>query len=150
MNKCLILYYSQHHQNTKKILMEIAKTYTDISIYSLKSEAMPDLSEYDLIGFASGVYMGKPHSSILNFVNSHQNLLKDKKVFTILTSGSNQKKYSKSFHLFLQNHGCNVLGGYQCKGFDTYGFFKFIGGTAKGHPNHNDISKAVSFIQQFF
>lgn len=150
MNKCIILYYSQHHQNTKKILMKILETYPDISIVSLTSEALPNLTEYDLIGFASGIYMGKPHSSILNFVDTHQKLLQGKKVFTILTSGSNQKKYNKFFHLFLLNHGCHVLGGYQCKGFDTYGIFKFIGGTTKGHPNYNDVSKAVSFIQQIF
>lgn len=130
--------------------MKIAEMYQDISIISLTSEELPDLSEYDLFGFASGVYMGKPHSTILSFVDTNQNILQGKKVFTILTSGSNQKKYSKLFHSFLLKHGCVVLGGYQCKGFDTYGLFKFIGGTAKRHPNDNDVSKAVSFIQQIF
>ncbi|MDD3570508.1 MAG: flavodoxin domain-containing protein [Lachnospiraceae bacterium] len=148
MNKCIILYYSQHHQNIKKILLQIAESYPDISLVSLTPETFPNFSEYDLIGFASGIYMGKPHSSILNFVDTQQKLLQGKKVFTILTSGSNQKNYGKFFHTFLLNHGCQVLGGYQCKGFDTYGIFKFIGGTAKGHPNNGDISKAVSFIKQ--
>lgn len=150
MNKCIIFYYSKHHENTKKVLIQIAEMYPDISMVSLTSETLLDLSEYDLIGFASGVYMGKPHSSILNFLDNHQKQLQDKKVFTILTSGSNHKKYSNFFHSLLLNHGCQVLGGYQRKGFDTYGIFKFIGGTAKGHPNNDDVSKAVSFIQQIF
>ena len=37
------------------------------------------------------------------------------------------------------------IGRFQCKGFDTYGPFKLIGGIAKGHPDQKDIREAVEF-----
>ena len=42
---------------------------------------------------------------------------------------------------------CRELGAYQCKGYDTYGPFKFVGGIAKGHPNGEEINGAVEFYQ---
>ncbi|MGB3985262.1 MAG: flavodoxin, partial [Limnochordia bacterium] len=39
-----------------------------------------------------------------------------------------------------------LLGTYGCRGFDTFGPFKLVGGIAKGHPNENDIAGAVKFF----
>ncbi|HAP20133.1 MAG TPA: flavodoxin, partial [Lachnospiraceae bacterium] len=33
-----------------------------------------------------------------------------------------------------------------CKGYDTFGPFKLVGGIAKGHPDGNDLKAAVSFV----
>lgn len=38
-----------------------------------------------------------------------------------------------------------MLGVYGCRGFDTFGPFKLIGGIAKGHPTQNEIDGAVEF-----
>ena len=42
---------------------------------------------------------------------------------------------------------CNELGRYQCKGFDTYGPFKLVGGLQKGHPTYEEIQGAVDFYK---
>ena len=55
--KTAIVYASVHHGNTKKIIDEIAKT-KDVELLDATQTVEKDLSEYDLIGFASGVYGG--------------------------------------------------------------------------------------------
>ena len=61
--KTAIVYASVHHGNTKKIIDEIAKT-NDVELIDATQTVEKDLSEYDLIGFASGVYGGKFHQSL--------------------------------------------------------------------------------------
>ena len=41
-----------------------------------------------------------------------------------------------------------LLGTYGCKGFDTFGPLKLIGGIAKGHPDENDIKGAIEFFKE--
>ena len=73
--KTAIVYASVHHGNTKKIIDEIAKT-NDVELIDAIQTVEKDLSEYDLIGFASGVYGGKFHQSIsqttkMYFLSAH-------------------------------------------------------------------------------
>ena len=39
----------------------------------------------------------------------------------------------------------NIVGRFSCKGFDTFGPFKLIGGVSKGHPDDKDLAEAVEF-----
>ena len=43
--------------------------------------------------------------------------------------------------------GCPVLGEFSCKGYDTYGPFKLMGGISKGHPDAQDLENARSFYR---
>jgi hypothetical protein len=69
------------------------------------------------------------------------------KTFILYTSGTASRKYAKNFSEHLTQIGLQILGIYRCKGYDTYGFWKLIGGIAKGHPNEVDIVAGVSFIK---
>ena len=40
-----------------------------------------------------------------------------------------------------------LVGRFSCKGFDTFGPFKLIGGVAKGHPDDKDLAEAVEFYR---
>lgn len=46
-----------------------------------------NLSQYDCIGFASGIYMGKFHASIFRFLDSRRNAV-PQNAFVVSTSGS--------------------------------------------------------------
>ena len=61
--KTAIIYASVHHGNTKKIIDEIAKS-NEVDLIDATQVTEKDLSGYDLIGFASGVYYGKFHQSV--------------------------------------------------------------------------------------
>ena len=84
--KAAIIYASVHHENTKKVVEAIAGENA-VDLIDATKEKERDLSGYDLIGFASGVYYGKFHQTVLNFASV--NLPADKDVFLICTCGGN-------------------------------------------------------------
>lgn len=103
------------------------------------------LGDYDLIGFASGIYMGKLHGKLIRFIKTNQSKLKN--IFLVYTSGSGSKKYGKKIKKELTDLGLSVIDTFSCKGFDTYGPWKLIGGLAKKHPNENDFANYSLFIK---
>ncbi len=50
-----IIYYSQHHGNTKKLLDAIAAA-EDVTLIDVTANPDADLSAFDRIGLASGIY----------------------------------------------------------------------------------------------
>lgn len=82
--KIAIVYASVHHGNTKKLVDAIADAYGTELIDATKIKEK-NLSEYDAIGFASGIYYGKFHQAVLNFASV--NLPQEKTVFLICTHG---------------------------------------------------------------
>lgn len=104
------------------------------------------LEEYDCIGFASGVYFGKFHDSVLSF--ARQYLPQGKPVFFVCTYGGDKGNSTKVLTEIAKGKDCRVLGEFGCKGYDTYGPFKLVGGIAKGHPNTRDLENARSFFRQ--
>ena len=141
--KTAIVYASVHHGNTKKIIDEIAKT-NDVELIDATQTVEKDLSEYDLIGFASGVYGGKFHQSVLKFASV--NLTDNKNVFLICTYGG--RPVFKSIEQVIAYKHDNIVGSFSCKGFDTFGPFKLIGGGSKGHPDEKDIAAAIEFYNR--
>ena len=78
--KIAIIFASVHHGNTRKVVEQIAQN-NDVDLIDATQEKEKDLSEYDRIGFASGIYYGKFHQSVLNFASV--NLPEYKEVFLI-------------------------------------------------------------------
>ena len=50
--KTAIIYYSKHHQNTKKLLDAIAKKHPEVDLFDVTKISKMDLSKYDQIGRA--------------------------------------------------------------------------------------------------
>ena len=142
--KTAIIYYSQHHGNTKKLIDSIASKH-EIAMIDIAKNPDLSLSDYDIIGFASGIYFGKFHKSIIQCIS--QKLPENKKVFFIYTYGSKSDNYIKSAEKAAIAKNSKIAGSFHCNGFDTFGPFKLIGGIAKGHPNENEISEAIKFFE---
>lgn len=142
--KTAIIYASMHHENTKKLVDAIAKDESIDTVNSLKIKEF-DLESYDLIGFASGVAYGRYYPQILQFMED--NLPSGKKTFFIHTGGSPKENQNSATMAVADKKQCEYLGTYFCKGFDTYGPFKLIGGIAKGHPDAEEIDGAVNFFK---
>ena len=53
--------------------------------------------------------------------------------------------YTKEVKVLAELRSCKWLGEYGCKGFDTFGPFKLVGGIQKGHPTEEEIQGAVDF-----
>lgn len=142
--KTAIIYYSRHHENTKKLLDAIKGASSDeITLFDVTTTPSVNLKEYDLIGFASGIYYSKFEKKVLEFAEN--NTPDGKDVFFIYTCGAEKKGYTKAICEALSKTNANILGEYGCLGFDTYGPFKLIGGIAKNHPDNTEILNAISF-----
>ena len=143
--KTVIVYASTHHGNTKKLLEAIAER-NDVDLMDVIANTRYDLSGYDRIGIASGIAFGKYYPQMLKFLEN--NLPKGKDVFYIHTAGDPRESHADSAKSIATGRNCRSLGVYYCKGFDTFGPFKLIGGIAKGHPTEREIHRAVVFYER--
>lgn len=143
--KTAIVYYSKHHGNTEKLLKEIAAGHDDVTLIDVTSKPDADVTGYDRVGFASGIYYSKFHKSVLNF--ARERLPEGCKTFYLYTCGADKKGYTDAISAAVAAHHGQELGAFGCLGFDSYGPFKLIGGIAKGHPDDNDLQNAVKFYE---
>lgn len=142
--KTAIIYKSIHHGNTKKIA-EIMANPLEADLVDLKDIDKDIIKEYDLIGFGSGIYYGKPHKKLMKFVEE-LNQLENRKVFVFSTSG--RGKPNKWLKETLSDKGFEVIGEFHCKGYDTYGLTKLVGGISKGKPDEEDLKNAEKFANR--
>ena len=142
--KAIIIYASTHHGNTLKVV-EAIEQECEVEVVDATKVHEKDLKDYDLIGFASGIFFTKFSEQVLNF--ARVNLPVNKDVFYIATAGNPMERNFNSIADICRDKKCNERGRFQCKGFDTYGPFKLIGGIQKGHPDEADLKAAVEFYK---
>lgn len=145
--KAVIVYTSRHHGNTKMLVDAIAGKY-NVDIINAASCETVELADYDLIGIASGVAYAKYYPQMLSFLE--RNLPNGKKVFFLHTAGSPRKSHNAAAKEITDARKCICLGTYFCKGYDTYGPFKVLGGIAKGHPNQDEIAAVIRFFGELY
>ena len=145
MGKTVIAYYSQHHGNTKKLLDALKEYDPELELIDVTEKHEADLSVYDRIGFASGIYYLKFAEQVLRFAKV--NLVPDKDVFFIATAGNPTNGVFGAIAAVAKEKHCNELGRYVCHGYDTFGPLKLMGGIQKGHPDEKDIAGAVEFYK---
>ncbi len=145
MGKTAIAYYSKHHGNTKKILDAIKGHDPELELFDVTKKHEVDLSKYDRVGFASGIYYGKFADQLLNFTKVNLPTYKD--VFFIATAGNPMKGNFNAILDVVSTKHCTEIGRFQCKGYDTYGPFKLVGGIQKGHPTEEELLSAVEFYK---
>ena len=143
--KTAIIYYSRHHENTKKLLEAIYKWYPDIALIDITKQENIDLTLYDRIGFASGIYYSKFQKRLIELAK--EKMPEGKETFFIYTCAAKKKGYTKAISEAVKVHHASILGEYGCYGFNTYGPFKLIGGMKKGHPNEEEIENAIKFYE---
>ena len=140
-----IVYYSKHHGNTKQLLHAIAAEDASVTLIDVTEQPDADLSPYDRIGLASGIYFSAFAKQIIAFAEAH--LPESRDVFYIYTHGAPVGGFLKSVRAVAKKKNCREIGRYHCYGYDTFGPFGKIGGIAKGHPSEKDIAKAVAFFR---
>ena len=145
--KALLVLYSYHHNNTKKIAKVLAKIL-NADIKKPQQINPEELQEYNLLGFGSGIYGAKHHKSLLSLVDKLPQV-RNKKIFVFSTSaitGEDKKADDhSSLNEKLQSKGYSIVDEFQCKGFNTNSFLRFFGGMNKGRPNADDLKSAEEF-----
>jgi len=155
VNKSLLVLFSYHHKNTEKIGNVFAKVL-DAQIKTPQQINPKKLQEYSLIGFGSGIYDGKHHKFLLDFVDKLPQVT-NKNAFIFSTfgvpafavDGGYIKEYIAKNHSLirekLQSKGYTIIDEFSCVGFNTNSFLKLFGGINKGRPNAEDLKHAKEF-----
>ena len=147
--KTLIVYESPHHGNTEKVAKVIADVL-EARLVKPKELDISAVAEYDLLGFGSGIYIGKHHKNLFSIVDKlphHEN----KKAFIFSTSGAgenNTARNHKAMREKLMEKGFTIAGEFSCKGFSDVGPLKLFGGVNKGRPNKDDLSATGDFAKR--
>ena len=144
--KTAIVYYSKHHGNTKKLAEAIAQADEAVTLIDVTEQPEADLSDYERIGLASGIYFSSFAKQLISFAEAH--LPEGREVFYLYTHGAPVGGFLKGIRAAAKAKNCREIGAFHCKGFDTFGPFAKIGGIAKGHPTEKEIDKAVRFYKE--
>jgi flavodoxin len=142
--KVLIIYNSVHRGNTEKIAKEMAESI-DADILSYNEVDGYNVLDYDLVGFGSGIYYGKPGKDFVEFIDRLP-VVKNKRAFVFTTSGKGDSSYSEKLAAKVSENGFKIVGEFSCKAFDAWGPLKLIGGINKGRPNSDDLKSAHNFV----
>ncbi|MCD6523121.1 MAG: flavodoxin domain-containing protein [Candidatus Diapherotrites archaeon] len=143
--RVLLVYHSQTG-NTKRIAEAIASGIGKECVVKKVSEVKPgDIKRFDVIGFGTGVYFGKPGRSIVEFIERLPKAKKRVFVFATYGIGFFGKKAIKTLETKLEAKGFTVGKAFGCLGFDNWGLLKIVGGINKGKPNEEDIKRAHEF-----
>ena len=139
-----IVYCSKHHGNTRKLVEAIAAKH-DVTLIDAQAQPDAELSGYDVVGFASGIYGFQFDPQVTKLAGK---VLEGQRVFLLYTSAMNKDAHAKGVRQALAARGAVELGIFGCQGYNTFGPFRLVGGTSKGHPDAQDIANAVAFFEQ--
>lgn len=145
--RALIIYVSLHHGNTKKVADEMAAA---LQCQALTPEqvAVDTLTAYDLLGFGSGLYFGPHHERVLKFARALPTL--SAQAFVFSTRGRwHVGRAHEPLKKILRSKGLRIVGEFSCRGFDTVGPLKYVGGIARGRPNAKDLADARAFTRKW-
>ena len=144
MMKTAICYYSRHHGNTRSVLEAMAQE-GETALIDVTARQSVRLEEYDCVGFASGIYGFEMHKAVVEYARQYRP--QGKPVFFVYTYGGAKGTGAKALAELAREKDCPVLGEFSCKGYDTFGPFKLVGGIAKGHPDGRDLENARQFYR---
>ena len=143
--KIIIFYHTQHGNNTKKLVEAIKSKYNSIEIHQTPCEII-DVSSYDFVGFASGVYFWYFGKTIYQQIEKLEGM-NGKKCFCLSTSGAGGS-FKDCFKNEIEKKGGIFLGGFEVPGHTNYFPLSIFGGLNKGRPNEEDFNNAIKFLEE--
>lgn len=142
--KILIIVKSKHNDNTLKIAEAMSEA-GPVTLTELEHAHLYKLSDYDVVGYGSGIYFGKHDKELMKFVEG----LDDDRAYTFVFSTSGAKSFQKNnaaLVKLLESKNKIVLGTFGCLGLDKFFIFALGGGINKGKPDFDDFDAAQTFM----
>ncbi|OIK28362.1 flavodoxin family protein [Streptomyces malaysiense] len=143
--KTVIVCASVSHGNTRRVADSMAQV--------LGAEVVPpgraDVAELvgaDLVGFGSGVFRGRLHPRLTDFVRALPG--GRGRAFVFATSGLPEiplMPFTRPLVRLLEDKGFAVDGSFSCRAFDTWTPFRLVGGINKRRPDAGDLAAARAF-----
>ena len=145
--KVIIFMQSYSCMNTKLLLDNSTKKFPNIEIIPLPNEEKIDVSAYDLIGFASGIYYWDFGKEIYKHIEKIKGL-EGKNIFVLYTAGSPKEGHSLKPKDAIEKKGGKLVAGFGCRGSSKGGIGGFFSGLfgVKERPDENDFKECETFI----
>ena len=148
--KALLVLFSYHHKNTEKVAKVFANVF-DAQIKTPQQINPEELLQYDVVGFGAGIDGGKHYKVLLDLADKLPHFI-DKNAFIFSTAAlTGDKKRDKDHSTLrekLESKGYTIVDEFQCKGFNTNSFMRFLGGMNRGRPNAKDLKNAEECAQK--
>ena len=147
--KGIIFYYSSSG-NTKLACQYIGNNLSnvDIELFNMvKADTIPELSEYDMVGFACFADFFGPSYVVEKFIEELPQQ-KDKLAFVFNTFGNITGKTLLSLARLVESKGFNVVSGYSLKTPQTYVPQIARNRGAEDEPSADKMEKLNDFIQE--
>ena len=146
--KVIIFMQSYGSMNTKLLLDNSTKKFPNLEIVTLPNENKLDVSSYDLVGFASGIYYWDLGKEVYNHIKKLTGL-EGKNVFVICTAGSTSESYPKKPKEAIENKGGKLMAGFICTGSTKGGITGYVRGlfNMQVRPNENDFKECEKFLE---
>lgn len=144
--RSLIICASVSHGNTRRVADRMAEVL-ECEVVEPDAVDVSQITHYDLIGFGSGVYFMAVHPRLWRLVGRLPQV-NGIPAFTFFTSGGSELPvlgYSRPIRWRIASKGFRMLDSFACRGYDTAGPLRLLGGVNKGHPDDRDLEAAADF-----
>jgi hypothetical protein len=118
--------------------------YGQVDMINLKEQPSPDLSGYQVVGLASGIYRGRMDRSLFRLVKKGL-IDRRSKTFVFYTSGLDDPDAGRSLIQVLENGGYENFGCWHCPGHSQQR--RYSSEASKGHPSRQDILTLFSIFR---
>ncbi|MEU3054729.1 flavodoxin family protein [Streptomyces griseus] len=152
--KAVIVCVSVSHGNTLRIADTMAQPL-GAKVVSPEEADPGELAAADLVGFGSGVFYGRLHPRLTDFVNAlptgRRPDRQDVRAFVFATSGLPEAPvipFTRPLVRRLDERGFAVDGSFTCRALDTWAPFRLLGGINKHRPDADDLSGARAFAER--
>ncbi|MGV9414615.1 flavodoxin family protein [Nocardia sp. NPDC003693] len=145
--KAIIVCTSVSHGNTRRVA-DIAGEVLGARVVAPGQVEPAELAGYDLVGFGSGIFLGRFHADLRGFIDALPQ--RPGRAFVFATSGfadAGPQRFSRPLIRQLEGRGFEVLDTFSCRAHDTYLPFKLVGGIRKGRPDTADLAAARAFAE---
>ncbi|AYF77442.1 flavodoxin [Nocardia yunnanensis] len=139
--KTLIVCVSVSHGNTRKVADAMAGVL-DATVVEPEAVSAPDLDDYDLVGFGSGIFTQRFHPRLRDFVRALPKQPRGK-AFVYVTSGFPPQIWPMT--RLVRRAGFEVVDTLSVRAFDTWAPLRLVGGVNKGKPDAADLAAAADF-----
>ncbi len=156
--KPLVIVYSYHHGNTEKVARVIAGVL-DAEVRTPERVDPAALAEYPLVGFGSGIDSSRHYKPLLDLAAALPEA-RGAKAFIFSTCGAPAaafgekyiEDYAEESHAALRealsSRGYEIIGEFNCPGFNTNGFLRYFGGLNRARPDARDLLNAEDFARR--
>ncbi|MFF3020495.1 flavodoxin family protein [Streptomyces sp. NPDC057939] len=146
--KTVIVCVSVSHGNTRRVADAMAGVL-GAEVVTPEEVDVGELAAADLVGFGSGVFLGRLHPRLTELVTTLP--AGRGRAFVFATSGLPElppAPFTRPLVRRLEARGLRVEGSFSCRAFDTWAPFRLVGGINKRRPDAGDLGAARAFAER--